>query len=204
MKTLMKSFLLFLPLALLANEPPAPLPPAPTEIVFRELRYDAKVSDDEARFTVEITAESAAKTEVATTLFDGELALLPPKLPGGLRVERDGNVYRLFISKPGKYQFKLDVVAKINRAEPWNQVSFKGPLAAIASVAAHAAGADVDLQLLTGTVVESAQTNNISRVRGFLVPNKPSRSVGKAAPPKSPARPWSPLNPPSPHRSRPR
>ncbi len=169
MKTLLKSvLLLFLPVALLANEPPAPPPPAPAEIVFRELRYDAKVTDDEARFVVEIAAESTAKAEVATTLFDGELALLPPKLPAGLRVERDGNSYRLFIGKPGKYQFKLDVVAKINRAEPWNQVSFKGPLAAIASVSAQAGGADVDLQLLTGTVVESAQTNNVSRVRGFL------------------------------------
>ena len=171
--TTLKKPLLFLALSLLAStllaaEKPAP-PPATTDaIIFRELRYDAKVSDDEARFTVDLTAESTAKTEVGTVLFDGELALLPPKLPDGLRVERNGNVYRLFIPKAGKYQFKLDVVAKITRAEPWNHVTFKGPLAAIASVAAQAAGADVDLQLLSGTVVESGQTNGVSRVRGFL------------------------------------
>lgn len=157
-----------LPSLLLAAEKPAASAANTDAIVFRELRYDAKVSDEEARFAVELTAESTAKAETGTVLFDGELALLPPKLPDGLRVERNGNVYRLFIPKAGKYQFKLDVVAKITRAEPWNHVTFKGPLAAIASVAAQAAGADVDLQLLSGTVVESGQTNGVSRVRGFL------------------------------------
>ena len=169
MKTLMLSFLaLFLTTSLLADEKPAPPPAPPAEIVFRELRYDAKVSEDEARFTVDITAESTGKGEAVVTLFEGELALLPPKLPDDLRVERDGNVYRLFITRAGKHQFKLDVVAKITRAEPWNHVTFKGPLAAIASVNAQASGADVDLQLLTGTVIESVQTNNLARVRGFL------------------------------------
>ena len=169
MKTLMQSCsLLFLATSLLAAEKSVPPPAPPAEIVFRELRYDAKVSEDEARFTVDISAESTGKGEAVATLFDGELALLPPKLPAGLRVERSGNVYRLFVTRAGKHQFKLDVVAKITRAEPWNLVTFKGPLAAIASVSAQASGADVDLQLLTGTVVESVQTNNLARVRGFL------------------------------------
>lgn len=171
--TVLKVPLLFLALFLLASpllaaEKPASPAVATDTIIFRELRYNAKVSDDEARFTVDLTAESSAKSEAGTVLFDGELALLPPKLPDGLRVERSGNVYRLFIPKAGKYQFKLDVVAKITRAEPWNHVTFKGPLAAIASVAAQAAGTDMDLQLLSGTVVESGQTNGVSRVRGFL------------------------------------
>lgn len=169
MKTLIAALLLVaLTASLGAAEKPAPTGADTNSIVFREIRYDAKVSDDEARFTVELTAESTAKTKAGTVLFEGELALLPPKLPDGLRVERNGNVYRLFIPKPGKYQFKLDVVAKISRAEPWNHVTFKGPLAAIASVVAQAAGADVDLQLLSGTVIESGQTNGVSRVRGFL------------------------------------
>ena len=171
--TVLTQLLLFLALSLLfssllAAEKPANTPTATDAIVFRELRYDAKVSDDEARFTVDLTAESTSKTEAGTVLFDGELALLPPKLPDGLRVERNGNLYRLFISKAGKYQFKLALVAKITRAEPWNHVTFKGPLAAIASVAAQATGTDVDLQLLSGTVVESGQTNGVSRVCGFL------------------------------------
>jgi type II secretory pathway pseudopilin PulG len=164
----MQSFLLFLALPLLAAEKPVTPPPPVAEIVFRELRYDGKVSDTEARFTVDIAAEVTGKGEASAVLFNGEIALLPPKLPDGLRVEREGNVYRLYVPRAGKYQLKLEVVAKITRAEPWNHVSFQGPLAAIASVSAQANGADVDLQLLAGTVVESVQTNAASRVKGFL------------------------------------
>lgn len=168
MKTLLQSVLLFLVAASLnAAEKIVPPPPAP-EIVFRELRYDGKVSDTEARFAVELGVETSGKGEVSAVLFDGEIALMPPKLPAGLRIEREGNIYRLFVPRAGKYQLKLEVVAKITRAEPWNHVTFKGPLAAIASVTAQANGADVDLQLLTGTVAESSQANGISRVRGFL------------------------------------
>jgi prepilin-type processing-associated H-X9-DG protein len=169
MKTLWSSFpLLFLTATLFAAEKPAAPPPPTAEIVFRELSYDGKVSEDEARFTVEIAAEAIGKGEAQAVLFDGEIALLPPKLPEHLRIERDGNVYRLFVPRPGKYQLKLEVVAKITRTEPWNHVSFQGPSAAIARVTAQAPGADVDLQLLTGTMLESGQTNGASRVQGFL------------------------------------
>jgi prepilin-type processing-associated H-X9-DG protein len=169
MKTLWSSFpLLFLTATLFAAEKPAAPPPPTAEIVFRELSYDGKVSEDEARFTVDIAAEATGKGESQAVLFDGEIALLPPKLPDHLRIERDGNVYRLFVPRPGKYQLKLEVVAKITRTEPWNHVSFQGPSAAIARVTAQSPGADVDLQLLTGTMLESGQTNGASRVQGFL------------------------------------
>lgn len=169
MKTLLQSVLLFLvATSLSAAEKTIQPPPPVAELVFRELRYDGKVSDPEARFAVEVAVETTGKGEASAVLFDGEIALLPPKLPAGMRVEREGNVYRLFVPCAGNYQLKLEVVAKITRAEPWNHVSFKGPLAAIASVGAQASGADVDLQLLAGTVVESSQANGVSRVRGFL------------------------------------
>jgi prepilin-type processing-associated H-X9-DG protein len=169
MKTLWSSFpLLFLTATLFAAEKPAAPPPPTAGIVFRELKYDGKVSEDEARFTVEIAAEAIGKGEAQAVLFDGEIALLPPKLPDHLRIERDGNVYRLFVPRPGKYQLKLEVVARITRTEPWNHVAFQGPSAAIARVTAQAPGADVDLQLLTGTMLESGQTNGASRVQGFL------------------------------------
>lgn len=169
MKTLLQSVLLFLVATSLsaAEKPIQPSLPA-ADIVFRELRYDGKVSDTEARFAVEVAVETSGKGEASAVLFDGEIALLAPKLPAGMRVEREGNVYRLFVPRAGNYQLKLEVVAKITRAEPWNHVSFQGPLAAIASVSAQANGADVDLQLLAGTVVESSQANGVSRVRGFL------------------------------------
>jgi hypothetical protein len=178
MKTLWSSFpLLFLTATLFAAEKPAPPPPPTAEIVFRELNYDGKVSEDEARFTVEIAAEAIGKGEAQAVLFDGEIALLPPKLPDQLRIERDGNVYRLFVPRPGKYQLKLEVVAKITRTEPWNHVTFQGPSAAIARVTAQAPGADVDLQLLTGTMLESGQTNGASRVQGFLGAESRARSA---------------------------
>ena len=142
--------------------------PPPTALVFRELRYDGRLTDNEARFVLEVTAESFAKEEVCQTLLEGELAVLPPKLPPALRLERTGSQYRLFVSKPGRYQFKLELAAKITRAEPWNQISVKGPPAAIAAVAAQAAGAGAELQLLTGTLLETAQTNGVARVKGFL------------------------------------
>src|SRR5439155_6890746 len=131
---------------------------SPAELIVHRVTYDARVTDEEARFLVAIDAESLGKQEAALTLFEGELALLPCKLPGPLRIERDADQYRLLISKPGRYQFKLELVAKVKHAEPWNQVLFKGPPAAIASVTAQATGADVDLQLLSGTLLTSTQT----------------------------------------------
>ena len=71
-------------------------------------------------------------------------------------------------AKEGRYQFKLEVVAKITRQEPWNQVSFVGPEAAIGSVIAQAGGAGVELQLLSGTVQESVTKDGVTKVRGFL------------------------------------
>lgn len=169
MKTLIPSVLAaFLSTSLLANDPATPPPEPSASLVFRDINYVGQVSETEARFTITITAESIGTGETSAALFDGEIALLPPKISDYLRIEREGNIYRLFVARPGKYNFDLEVVAKITRNEPWNQVSFKGPLAAIAGVTAQATGTDVDLQLLAGTVLESVQTNGTSRVRGFL------------------------------------
>src|SRR6185503_17262511 len=122
-------------------------------LIFHQVTYDAKVTDEEARFQVAVDAESISKQEVSQTLLEGEMALLPAKLPPSVRLEREGDKYRLLISKPGRYQFKVELVAKVKHVEPWNQLSFNGPAAVIASVNAQAAGADVDLQLLSGTLL---------------------------------------------------
>src|SRR6266478_7069069 len=102
----------------------------PTGVIVHQTTYDARVTDEEARFLVAIDVESPGKQEVALTLFEGELALLPAKLPGPLRIERNADQYRLLISKPGRYQFKLELVAKVKHVEPWNQILFQGPAAA--------------------------------------------------------------------------
>jgi len=159
----------FASLSALAGEPAvsesAPEPVAPKfGLQFHEINYDVKVSDDDARLVADVSVESSTRQEVSQILFDGELAMLPPKLPSSLRIERTANQYRLFVSKPGRFQFKVEVVGKVKRAEPWNQVSFTGPPAAIASVTAQASGSGVDLQLLSGTLLSSGQTNGVSRI----------------------------------------
>ena len=59
--------------------------PSNTQLIFHQMIYEAKVTDEEARFLVTIDAESVSKQEVAQNLFEGELALLPAKLPPPLR-----------------------------------------------------------------------------------------------------------------------
>ena len=71
-------------------------------------------------------------------------------------------------SRRGHFQFKLDVVAKIQHGEPWNEISFVGPAATIASVTAQAGGTNTEVQLLDGTLLEAVRTNGVSRVTGFL------------------------------------
>lgn len=159
---------LLLPATLLATEKsPAPLVPA-AELTYHEVRYDGKLTDAEARFTVDIEAESTGRGDAAAPLFEGDVAVFAPRLPNALRIVREGSQYRLIASKAGRYKFKLDVVAKITRAEPWNQISFMGPTVSIASVNAQAMGTGMELQLLAGTLLESGQKGTDAHVRGFL------------------------------------
>src|SRR5262249_26831277 len=100
MKTMLLAILaLFVSFGALAGEPAVSESAAETVtlnsgLVFREINYDARVSDDEARVAAEVSVESSSKLETSEVLFDGELALLPPKLPSPLRVERTGNQYK--------------------------------------------------------------------------------------------------------------
>src|SRR5947208_1061386 len=68
-------------------------PPAGGEILLREVRYDAKLTDTEARFAVELNVESPSHGEVSMPLFEGDLAVLPPsQLPAGLWLTRERNM----------------------------------------------------------------------------------------------------------------
>jgi len=80
---------------------------APASLMIREIRYDGQLTDDEARFFVDIEAEATGKGESSVKLFEGEVALLPPKLSDQLKVVRDGNRYFLTAKHPGKFKFKL-------------------------------------------------------------------------------------------------
>ena len=120
-----------------ANARIRPATPA-NDLAFREIHYDGTLADEEARFTLDIDAEATAR-ESSALLLEGDVAVLPAKLPDALKIVREGNRYLLVASRPGHFQFKLEVVAKIQREEPWNEISFTGPAATIASVTAQAA-----------------------------------------------------------------
>src|ERR1043166_7341212 len=141
---------------------------ADDSLLFREIRYDGNLSDVEARFTIYIGIASNSRQRASATLFEGDVALFAPKLPPNLKLVREDNQYRLLALRPGRYKFKLDLIGKITRAEPWNQTSFTGPTAAIASVGAQASGAGMEVQLLSGTLAETETKEGIARVRGFL------------------------------------
>src|SRR2546425_4896573 len=145
----------------------APVTVPTADLLLREVHYDGKLTETQARFIVDIDAELLGKSESSITLFDGDVAIMPAKLPSGLRLVREGRQYRLVASKPGRYKFKLELVAKITRAEPWNQISFAGPTASIASVTAAADGDGIELQLLSGTPLDN-EAKNKSQVRGVL------------------------------------
>src|SRR2546425_986565 len=117
----MKKIILILSACVLsaANLFAAPARPAiPGALTFREIHYAGKLSDDEARFTVDVDAETTGDSSVP--LLEGDVAVLPAKLPDAVKILRDGNRYLLASSRAGHFKFQLVVVARIQRAEPWN------------------------------------------------------------------------------------
>jgi len=141
--------------------------PAAT-LAVREIHYAAKLADDEARFTLDIEAEAAGAGESSLKLLEGDVAVLPPQLPDALKIIREQNRYLLVAPHAGHFKFSLAVVAKISHDEPWNQISFTGPAATIASVTAQAAGTNTEVQLLNGTLLETFKAGGVSGVKGFL------------------------------------
>jgi hypothetical protein len=137
-------------------------------LVFREIRYNGKLADEEARFTLDIDAEATANGDSSAPLLEGDVAVLPVQLPDALKIVRKGNSYQLVPSRPGHFKFSLQLVAKIRREEPWNTVWFAGPAATIASITAQAGGTNTEVELLRGTLLENFRTNGVSGVRGFL------------------------------------
>lgn len=140
---------------------------ANTNLLFRSIAYAGHVTDTEARFTVNFEVESFATHEISGPLFEGDVALIAAKLPEALRIVSSAGKSRLFCSAPGTYAVTLDLVAKITRAEPWNQISFIGPVSPIASVNVEAAEAGIEMQLLSGTQLDP-EKKATSRVSGFL------------------------------------
>ncbi|SPE50066.1 membrane hypothetical protein [Verrucomicrobia bacterium] len=138
----------------------APKPaPASTNLLFHQIHYDGNVSDTEARFAVNFQVESMTTNEISEPLFEGDVAIESPLLPDGLRIVGQGRQTRLFCSRPGKFNVKLGLLAKITKEEPWNRISVVGPVAAIASVAATGTGEGLEIQLLSGISDEQGSTS---------------------------------------------
>ncbi|HEV2329453.1 MAG TPA: LamG-like jellyroll fold domain-containing protein [Verrucomicrobiae bacterium] len=145
-----------------------PMMSAPDGLTISQAHYDGKLSADAARWTLQVDAVAANKGENSTPLLEGDIAILPAKLPDCLKVVREGSLYTLVVSHPGHFKFSLDFVAKTDRDGLWNSASFIGPEAMIASLTAQAGGTDTEIQLLNGTTLDVAKTNGASRLTGFL------------------------------------
>jgi len=117
-----------------------PMIAAADGLTFSKVNYTAALSPDEARFTLEITGVATNKNESFAQLLEGDVAVLTSDLPKSLSIVRDGGCYMLVASRPGEFKFKLDIVAKIEREEPWNRISFLGPDATIESITAQSDG----------------------------------------------------------------
>jgi type II secretory pathway pseudopilin PulG len=142
-----------------------------TNLLFSEIHYDGEVTDSAARFAVSFSVESLTTNEISAPLFEGDVAMVPTELPDGLRIVNQGKVARLFCNKPGVRSVRLELLPKISRAEPWNQIDFSGPAAAIATVKARANAAGVEIQLLSGTPLETGEKAT-SEIAGYLGPDR--------------------------------
>ncbi|NBU08813.1 MAG: hypothetical protein EBS84_07345 [Proteobacteria bacterium] len=167
-----------------------PPPATYTNLIVREVRYDGKVTDTEARFTATVEVESLTTNEVSAVLFQGDVAVFAPDLPAGIRLTRAGDLqspsvandssgrrlqtagtragtYRLHCTKPGVHTLKLEVIARITKAEPWNQIAFTGPPASVASLKAEG-NIGVQFELLTGALLEGTPAKTASSIAGVV------------------------------------
>jgi type II secretory pathway pseudopilin PulG len=164
------------------TSPPEPVPivaepggPGITNVIFRSIRYAGKISETTARFTTTVELESLSTNEISAPLFEGEVAVITSSIPDHIRLVNQGPQYRVYVAAPGQYQLALELHAKVIRGDAWNQVSFRGPAAAIASVLAEAEDKGTELQMLSGTSLHPAvpanagqTTNRSATLEGFV------------------------------------
>ncbi|MBM3878200.1 MAG: hypothetical protein FJ387_00510 [Verrucomicrobia bacterium] len=137
--------------------PPRRIGPVPaagetfTNLLFRSIRYTGQVAQDSARFAVCLEAESRSTNQLAAPVFQGDLALLDPKLPAGWRMVKEGRQFVLHATEPGRHQLEFELIAQVQREEPWRVLRFTGPPAAIATVTVRPAQPNLEVQLVSGT-----------------------------------------------------
>ncbi len=133
---------------------PTDLSSPPTEVTplaFREVRYEGLLAGNEARFVTTIRAEAPGPGESAGVLFEGDLAILEPELPENWRITRNGTTTHLVAGTPGEGAVRLQLVARVERQEPWNILAFRGPASPITALAVASEPPDAEIQILRGT-----------------------------------------------------
>jgi hypothetical protein len=138
-----------------------------SNLLIRAVHYTGKLSDTEARFSVTLEVESLNPNVISAPLFEGDLALLDPKLPEGWRLVNRGRQFVLIATRPNAAQLTFTLLARIDRKEPWNQIDFTGPAAAIATVEAESTQSGIQLELVSGTPA-SPPGRGAPAVRGAL------------------------------------
>lgn len=205
---------------------PSPAAPATyTNLIVREVRYDGKVTDTEARFTATVEVESLTTNEVSAILFEGDIAVFAPDLPAGVRLTRAGDLqspsvvndssgrrlqtvgtragsYRLHCAKPGVHTLKLEVIARITKAEPWNNIAFTGPPAATASLKAEG-NTGVEVELLSGALIEDGPAKASSSIAGVVGADRVVSLRWQSKTTEIARKSSSPWTPPPPRRFRP-
>ncbi len=158
------------------TRPPEWRPPAVaaldpfTNLVFREIQYTGRITTNEARFRAVVHVESPGTNALSAPLFSDDVAVFPGEIPRGLRLFHRDRAICLEARRPGAFRLELEIVPELARAEPWHQISFSGPAAAIASVTASAADPDVEVELMSGVPWPAGGRTNgpASGVEGWL------------------------------------
>lgn len=142
-------------------------PPKLGPVEVHAAHYQAQLSNEAARFTAKFTLECTNRVATPLPLFEGELAVLNPALPEGLRLARLTKGYQIIVEQPGRYEVQLELLARITETAPWRSVSFTGPSATIGTLTAKAEDEHTELELLSGTPLPRTGTGR-SVARGAL------------------------------------
>lgn len=163
-----------LPFLSLAQEQPSALganPPSPPKrgpVVVHRVQYEGRLSENNASFTARLNLECTNKVETVLPLFEGDLAVLNPAMPEGLRLDRVAGGYSLAVTKPGEYEVALRLLARIQKNDQQRAVEFKGPPATIAGLKAAVAGNGMELQVRGNAIAQPRPGQDKSAVSAVV------------------------------------
>ena len=127
-----------------------------TNLLVRAVRYQGTLRSGEARFQVELDLESPSTNTRPLTLFVGDIALIPRGMPPDWRWSVHDGQFQLHAGSAGTNLLKFDLVARVQRSEPWDSVSFTGPPASVSTIDLRSDDPDAVIQLTAGTPADSS------------------------------------------------